>query len=254
MLLFSTPSKFPVRIMRTTSIFFPLLTLGLFAVGCSSPKTSQDMCDCLDKSADTYLAQHPNLTKAELESTGNEVMTALLTPCKGISDDIEKRLKDSDPAAYGKAGAEVQLCLTTIAAKMKDKAKADPVGQTDESGAQSQDTQDAAEDAADAAADAKADEAADASPAEGSTTRVNNENWDQLIADYASYMHQAAQLMKKAGAGDLTAAADYPEVYAKAQDVGQRLQAAGNRVTPQQTAKFLKMQTRLMQEIAQVQR
>ena len=241
--------------MRTTSLFFTLLALGLFTVGCSSPKTPQDLCDCLDKNAESYLAQHPDLTKAELESAGNKVMAALLAPCKSISDDLEQRLKDSDPPAYGKAGAEVQLCLTTIAARMKDKANADPVSQLDmdDSDTQSQDELDAAEDAA-AAADARADAAFNADPVEESTTGDDNENWDQLIADYASYMRQTARLMRKAGAGDMTAAADYPALYAKGQDVGQRLQAAGNRMTPQQTAKFLKMQTQLMQEMTQVQK
>jgi hypothetical protein len=61
------------------------------------------MCDCLNKSADTYMAQHPDLTQDDLSSYGNEVMTALITPCKDLSNTIEKRLKANDPAAYAQA-------------------------------------------------------------------------------------------------------------------------------------------------------
>jgi ISXO2-like transposase domain len=56
--------------MRISPFLTAVFVLVLLTGGCSSPKTSQDMCDCLDKSADAYLAQHLNVTKAELESSG----------------------------------------------------------------------------------------------------------------------------------------------------------------------------------------
>jgi hypothetical protein len=223
--------------MRTSSIFFSLLTLGLLAGGCSSHQTPQDMCDCLTKSAAAYQAQHPDLTKAELESNGNEVMTALVTPCQKMGEAIEKRLKESDPTTYAKVQGEMQTCLNTLAEKMKASAKDDVPSAVD---ATEQDA-DAAQDAADARADAAGgDEAASSGDGADPT------EWRQLLHDYERVMTQYARAMKKAGTGDVAAGAEASALMAQGQELSEQLQALEGELTPQQATELAKLQARVV--------
>lgn len=222
--------------MRTSSIFFSLLTLGLLAGGCSSHPAPEDLCDCLSQSAKAYQAQHPDLTKAELASSGNEVMTALLTPCKAMGEAIEKQLKESDPAAYTKAQGDMQTCLNSLAAKMKVAAKDDAPSAA---GAAEQDA-DAAQDAADARADAAGgDETA------GSGDGVDPSEWRKLLRDYERVMTQCAKAMKKANRGDMAAGAEASNLMAQGQELGEQLQVLEDELTPQQAAELAKLQARM---------
>ncbi|MDO7874362.1 hypothetical protein Q5H93_06430 [Hymenobacter sp. ASUV-10] len=222
--------------MRTSSIFFSLLTLGLLAGGCSSHPAPEDLCDCLSQSAEAYQAQHPDLTKAELARNGNEVMTALLTPCKAMGEAIEKQLKESDPAAYAKVQGDMQICLNTLAEKMKAAAKDDAPSAAEAAEQEA----DAALDAAEARADAAGGDET-ASSGDG----VDPAEWRQLLRDYERVMTQYARAMKKAGTGDVAAGAEASDLLAQGQELGEQLQALEDELTPPQAAELAKLQARM---------
>ncbi|MDO7874231.1 hypothetical protein Q5H93_05760 [Hymenobacter sp. ASUV-10] len=230
--------------MRTSLTFFSLLTLGLLTIGCSSTQTPQDMCDCLNKSADAYTAKHPDLTKAELESNGNEVMTELIAPCKEMGEAIEKRLKESDPTAYTKVQGEMQTCLNTLAEKMKAGAKDESLSQADKEAQQEAD-EDAAQDAAEARADA--------ADVDNDAAGTSDEDWNQLITTYEQYATQYAGLMAKANKGDLSAGAQASELYVKVEELGGQFEEAEGKLTPAQAARFAKVQARVMQAMMKTQ-
>lgn len=241
--------------MRITPILSSLLVL-LLLVGCSSPKTPQDMCDCLTTNADAYMAKHPDLTKEQLRRTGNEVMTELITPCKEMSEAIEKRLKEADPAAYTKAQAEMQTCLNTLAAKMEAGAKDDAA--TAEAKEAAGSVADQAEQDADRLAaqiEAGTEPAStESASADTPTADVSDADWDALLSDYEQYLTQYASSMKKVNRGDVAAGAEASVLTAKINALGERFKGAENHLTPEQATRFAQVQARMMQVMLRAQK
>lgn len=85
------------------------------------------------------------------------------------------------------------------------------------------------------------------------STTSGKQDWDKLITDYESYMKQYISLMQKAADGDQSAMTEYPAMMQKANEVAQDIQSAGTDITPEQLAKFSKLQTDLMAEAMKVQ-
>lgn len=233
-----------------------LLVLGLFVIGCSSPKAPQAACDCLTKEADAYLAQHPGLTTAQL----GEAMTAIAAPCQALADEAERQLKSADADTQAKARAQVQACLDALGQKMKAAAKDDAATKAPAAAA--------ADDQA-AAAEAKADQLAadleagrtpapasseelseEAAPAGG---RVSETAWDKMLADYSAYTDQYAALMRKGAKGDMSALSDAADLQVKAQELEAQLKAYAGKATLAQNTRFAKVQARAMQTMLQAQ-
>jgi hypothetical protein len=77
------------------------------------------------------------------------------------------------------------------------------------------------------------------------TGNAGNENWDSILNSYEKYINQYIALMKKAKNGDASAMTEYPSMMEKATDFADKLENASDDLSPTQTARFLKLQTKL---------
>ena len=241
-----------LRVAPLSLSFAALLAIS----ACSSQKTPQDVCNCLNKQADAYLAKHSDLTKAQLESSGNEIMTEILGPCKAMSDEAEQQLKTADLESQTKTKEQMQTCLNALGEKMKAGAK-------EESASKDDDAADDQASAAEAAADRiAADIEAGKTPVrtsssemdEASTGSVSDEEWNEMISNYTAYVNQYAVLMKKSAKGDMSAMSEAAGVMTKSQELEEQLKEYGGKATAAQNARFAKAQAKAMQTMMGVQK
>jgi len=78
-----------------------------------------------------------------------------------------------------------------------------------------------------------------------SAKSVGNENWNSILDSYEKYVNQYIALLKKANAGDMSAMTEYASMMEKATEFADKLENASDDLTEAQTARFLKLQTKL---------
>ncbi len=71
-------------------------------------------------------------------------------------------------------------------------------------------------------------------------------DWDSVLDDYEEYFDKYVKLLKKAQSGDVSALTEYAEMLEKAQSIGSKLESAKGELTPKQSARFLKIQQKLL--------
>lgn len=81
---------------------------------------------------------------------------------------------------------------------------------------------------------------------EMSSTDTADGDFDQLLASYEEFCNDYIDMMKKASEGDLDAAAQYPELLKKAEELGNKMEKAQGDATPEQWQKFLEIQKKLL--------
>lgn len=88
-----------------------------------------------------------------------------------------------------------------------------------------------------------------------SATEVNSElsvsvnagnDWDALLDSYESYVNQYIKTMEKAKAGDATALTSYASMLKKSQDLQKKLENASSDMTPEQLARYQKINAKLL--------
>lgn len=75
------------------------------------------------------------------------------------------------------------------------------------------------------------------------STSTGQQDWDELLVSYESYINQYIKLMKKAKDGDMDAMAEYPEYMEKAKDLQDKMDKAKSKLTSKQLAKYVRLQT-----------
>ena len=79
-----------------------------------------------------------------------------------------------------------------------------------------------------------------------SSTSKSGNNWDSVLDDYEEYFDQYVKLLKKAKNGDVSALTEYAKMLEKAQSIGNKLERAKGDLTANQSARFLKIQQKLL--------
>lgn len=76
----------------------------------------------------------------------------------------------------------------------------------------------------------------------------SNEDYDQLLADYETYVTDYISVYKKAMKGDYTAAAEYPTLLSNANELFEKMSKAQeqNKLTSSQYSKLLRIQKKLL--------
>ncbi len=83
------------------------------------------------------------------------------------------------------------------------------------------------------------------------STKKSGNDWDSILDDYEKYYDQYIKLMKKAKNGDVSAMTEYVTMLEKAQSIGERLSNAQGDLTAAQSARFLKIQQKLVNAAAE---
>jgi vacuolar-type H+-ATPase subunit H len=73
----------------------------------------------------------------------------------------------------------------------------------------------------------------------------SSENWDDVLKSYETFIDKYISLSKKAQKGDVSAMTEYVEYMEKATELADKMKDADDALTPSQSAKFLKLQTKL---------
>ena len=76
-------------------------------------------------------------------------------------------------------------------------------------------------------------------------------NFDEWLDSYEEFCNDYISLIKKAAQGDMDAVSEYPEMLKKAQDLGEKMQQSQSEATPEQWARFLEIQKKLMKAAAE---
>lgn len=79
-----------------------------------------------------------------------------------------------------------------------------------------------------------------------SSTSKSGNDWDSVLDDYEKYFDQYVKLLKKAKNGDVSALTEYAKMLEKAQSIGNKLEHAKGDLTANQSARFLKIQQKLL--------
>ena len=80
----------------------------------------------------------------------------------------------------------------------------------------------------------------------GVSEKKSGNNWDSVLDDYEEYFDQYVKLLKKAKNGDVSALTEYAKMLEKAQSIGNKLERAKGDLTANQSARFLKIQQKLL--------
>jgi hypothetical protein len=83
---------------------------------------------------------------------------------------------------------------------------------------------------------------------------VSDEEWNEMLSNYTSYVNQYATLMKKSAKGDMSAMSESASIMAKSQELEEQLKEYAGKATPAQNAKFAKVQAQAMQTMMSVQK
>lgn len=78
-----------------------------------------------------------------------------------------------------------------------------------------------------------------------SSSSSSNEDWDEVLDSYESYIDQYIKLLKKANNGDMSAMTEYASMMGKATDLSNKMSNAGSELSTTQMSRFMKMQTKL---------
>lgn len=81
---------------------------------------------------------------------------------------------------------------------------------------------------------------------------VSSGDFDEVLEAYSEYVDKYIAYCKKAAKGDMSALSEYPELMQKAQEFGEKLQNAQGDATPEQWAKYMKIQTKFLKAIKEM--
>ncbi|WP_347069216.1 DUF6591 domain-containing protein [Flavobacterium sp. WV_118_3] len=90
----------------------------------------------------------------------------------------------------------------------------------------------------------------DENTTEVATASTEENTTDAYLKSYDEYVDQYIILMKEAKNGDVSAMTKYSEYMEKAIDLSQKMEKSENEMTPAQMTKFLKIQAKLTQALA----
>ena len=79
-----------------------------------------------------------------------------------------------------------------------------------------------------------------------STSTTGSEDWNSILNSYEKYINQYIALLKKTNAGDMSAMTEYLSMMEKATELAGKLENASDNLSTAQTARFLKLQTKLL--------
>lgn len=77
--------------------------------------------------------------------------------------------------------------------------------------------------------------------------RTSENNFDELLSEFESYVDQYIKVLKKAKSGDLSAITEYPSLFEKAQSLQSSLTNSKDDMSPSQVKKLLKIQKKLIE-------
>lgn len=83
----------------------------------------------------------------------------------------------------------------------------------------------------------------------GSTSSVSTDSeddWDELLTKYESYVDQYLKMYKKAQAGDMDAMSEYVELMEKATDLSEELETSKGEMSADQIGRMMKIQTKML--------
>lgn len=84
------------------------------------------------------------------------------------------------------------------------------------------------------------------------TADVSSGDFDDVLNAYNEYVDKYIAYCKKAAKGDMSALSEYPELMQKAQEFGEKLQNAQGDATPEQWAKYMKIQAKFTKAIQEM--
>ena len=84
-----------------------------------------------------------------------------------------------------------------------------------------------------------------------SEANSGSKDWDKLLDYYESYTNKFISLLKKSMAGDMSAMSEYPALMEKATEFENELQNAGDNLTEKQMARFIEIQTKLIESASE---
>jgi hypothetical protein len=152
-----------------------------------------------------------------------------------MSDEAKQQLKSAGLDIQITTKEQRQSCLDALGEKMKAAAKEDPRSKAGD------DTADSQASAAEATADRLvADlEAGNTfgDDVESSTRNVSDEEWNEMLGSYTSYVNQYATLMKKSAKGDMSAMSESAGIIARSQELEEQLKEYAGKATPAPNAK-----------------
>lgn len=83
-------------------------------------------------------------------------------------------------------------------------------------------------------------------------TDVSSGDFDEVLDAYSEYVDKYIAYCKKAAKGDMSALSEYPELMQKAQEFGEKLQNAQGDATPEQWAKYMKIQAKFIKAVQEM--
>lgn len=84
------------------------------------------------------------------------------------------------------------------------------------------------------------------SDASASDGEISSSDADSFLDEYDNYVTQYISLLKKASAGDVSAASEYANMLQSAQDMQEKLDAAKGDLTSEQVARLMKIEAKLL--------
>lgn len=89
-------------------------------------------------------------------------------------------------------------------------------------------------------------------PVDESSNDVASGDFDDWLNSYEEFCNDYIDLINKAAQGDMDAMSEYPEMLKKAQELGEKMQQAQGDATPEQWAKYLEIQKKLMKAASNI--
>jgi len=100
--------------------------------------------------------------------------------------------------------------------------------------------------------DEEEDDGDDEEEEEATVSNGANKDWDTVLKNYEEFVDKYIDMVKKAQKGDVSAMMEYVTYMEKASDLAIKLETAYDELTPAQMAKFLKLQTKLANAVAEL--
>ena len=86
-------------------------------------------------------------------------------------------------------------------------------------------------------------------------SKSGSEDWDKVLSDYETYVDDYLKIMKKMNNGDASAAAEYPALLEKAQDLDKSLKEAqgNNNLSAEQMGRMVKIEGEMLKAVGEMQ-
>ena len=77
---------------------------------------------------------------------------------------------------------------------------------------------------------------------------------DKLLDSYESYVNQYIRIAKKVANDDMSALSEYPSLYSKAQDLGDKLERAHGQMSAAQWERYNKLTVKMLEAAQEIQK